>query len=131
VSRVIVLPTAKMHCACGNRIAPNKTAADRMGLSMMARNVRTCSCGALVIDDLTASRQEAIEDALRGMLEDYSAAQAESGVCSCCNAKPSDVRIEVRKGEWQGWCLECVEERDEVIHERFGDYISASKAPSP
>lgn len=120
VSPLIVLPTAKLHCACGNRLAPSKSAAVRMGLPMMARNVRTCGCGAQVIDEVAAAQTAAIDNALRQALE------VGTATCSCCNAKPSSLRIEVARGDWQNWCLDCVEERDAVIAERFGPFMEKS-----
>lgn len=120
MSRLIVLPTAKIMCECGNRLAPNKSAAQRMGLPMMARNARTCECGAKVIDEVAAAK-EATFTAARTQRREVGAS-----MCSCCGIQPSSLRIEVTKGDWQNWCIDCVEERDSVVAERFGPFMERS-----
>jgi len=113
VSALIVLPTAKLHCECGNRLAPNLKAAARMGLPSFAGSTYACECGKQVIREVepTARRESAIGDK----------------VCSCCGLRPSGVRVETQRNVWEEWCLDCLEERDELIHQRFGAYLKPVK----
>lgn len=55
--------------------------------------------------------------------EAQEARRAEAGeTCKCCGVRKSEVRVEVRRNRWEPWCLECLDEREAVIEERFSDY---------
>jgi len=113
VSDLIVLPTAKLHCECGKRLAPNLKAAARMGLPSFASAAYACECGKQVIREVepTARREPATGDK----------------VCSCCGLRPSGVRIEIQRNIWKEWCLDCLEEYDELTDQRFGAYLKPVK----
>lgn len=49
---LIVLPTARIHCACGERLAPHPTAAHRMGLTQLLQNAGRCGCGAWTLREV-------------------------------------------------------------------------------
>lgn len=48
---LIILPTAKLHCSCGHRLAPHPLAAQRMRLPGFERQTRICACGQRVIHE--------------------------------------------------------------------------------
>lgn len=111
---LIVLPTSAHRCDCGKRLAPNATAAARMGLPSFASRVVACECGARVIDESSAAvRAEA---------------PAPAAKCQCCGINDSDVKVEVTRNIWREWCSDCVAERDSVVTERFAEYL-AQNAP--
>lgn len=107
---LIVLPTSAHRCDCGKRLAPNAKAAARMGLPSFASSTVTCECGARVIDESPAAER--------------AAAPAAPAVCQCCGVNEPSVKVEVTRNVWREWCLDCVEERDSVVAERFGDYLA-------
>lgn len=110
MSEIIILPTAKMHCECGNHLAPNRKAAERMRLPSYASQTEVCDCGKLIVKHRQVTPRASVED-------------AGEVICSCCKVKKSDVRVEISRNQWEHWCLDCVEERDSVISERFAEYL--------